>query len=244
MLGPLSAGQVCHGAGGALAGPVLLLPAWLLAVDCARTRRVVFEVAGLLWGSAPCADVRYQGVVQAGCPPPLFVGLGMAPLPAGDARCPWIPAATWCCGGCHCAARLNARSCRGLCGVPALVGAGASVVRVASVSRCWCGVATGVGGAEVDGLEDVEDVAADVARARTFVAVVAVVARDRCGGAVMVAVFREEEDKPSSRVPLAIILATAALPYVPGCGGGTCGCLARCASGRRLRRREMPLHVR
>ena len=30
--------------------------------------------------------------------------------------------------------------------MPALDGAGASVVRVASVARCWCGVATGVGG--------------------------------------------------------------------------------------------------
>ena len=46
--------------------------------------------------------------------------------------------------------------------MPALDGAGASVVRVASVARCWCAVATGVGGAEVDGLGDVENVAADV----------------------------------------------------------------------------------
>ena len=62
---------------------------------------------------------------------------------------------------------------------------------MASLARCWCGVATGVGGAEVDGLGDVEDVAADV-RARTFVALVAVVARDRGGVVVMVAVLREE----------------------------------------------------
>ena len=122
---------------------------------------------------------------------PVFVGLGMAPLPAGDARCPWIPVGVWCCGGCLCAARLDARSCRGLCGVPALDGAGAPVVRVAFVAHCWCGVATGVGGAEVDGLGDLEDVRADV-RARTFVALVAVVARDRGGGVVMVAVLREE----------------------------------------------------
>ena len=56
--------------------------------------------------------------------------------------------------------------------MPALDGAGASVVRVASVARCWCGLATGVRGAKVDGLRDVEDVAADVL-ARTFVALAA-----------------------------------------------------------------------
>ena len=89
-----------------------------------------------------------------------------------------------------------------------------------------------------------EDVAVDGARARTFVALAAVVALDRGGGPVMVAVLREEEDEPSSRVPPAIILATAALPYVPGCGGGTRGCLARFASCWRLRGRGMPLHVR
>ena len=44
-----------------------------------------------------------------------------------------------------------------------------------------------MGGAEVDGSGDVEDVAADV-RARTFVALVTVVARGRGGGMVMVAV--------------------------------------------------------
>ena len=95
--------------------------------------------------------------------------------------------AAWCCVGCLCAARLDARSCRGLCGVPALDGAGPPVVRVASVACCLCGSAAGVGGAEVDGSGDVEDVAADV-RARTFVALVAVVARDWGGGEVMVAV--------------------------------------------------------
>ena len=79
----------------------------------------------------------------------------------------------------------------GLCGVPALDGAGSPVVRVASVARCCCGVATGAGGVEVDGLGDVEDVAADV-RARTLVALVAVVARDQGGLVVMVAVLREE----------------------------------------------------
>ena len=47
---------------------------------------------------------------------------------------------------------------------------------MASAACCCCGSATGVGGAEVDGLGDVEDVAADVP-ARTFVALVAVVPR-------------------------------------------------------------------
>ena len=56
-----------------------------------------------------------------------------------------------------------------------------------SVACCWCVAATGVGGAEVDRLGDVEDVAADV-RARTFVTLVAVVALDRGGRVVMVAV--------------------------------------------------------
>ena len=109
-----------------------------------------------------------------------------------------------------------------------------AVVRVTSAARCWCGVAMAVGGAEVDGLEDAEDFAANSARARTFVALLSVLARDQGGGLVTVAVLREEEDELSSRVPLAIILVTAALPYVPGCGGGTCGCWARFASGWRL----------
>ena len=98
--------------------------------------------------------------VPGGCPSrvptaPVFVGLGTALLPAGDARCPWIPVAAWCCGGCHFAASLDARSCRGLCGVPALDGAGAAVVRVALAACCWCGVVTAASGAEVDGPEDV-----------------------------------------------------------------------------------------
>ena len=122
---------------------------------------------------------------------PVFVGLGMAPLLAGDTRCPWTPVAVWCCAGCRCAARLDARSCRGLRRVPAPNGAGSPVVRVASVAHCWCGVATGVRGAEVDGLGGVEVVAADV-RARTFVALAAVVARNRGREMVMVAVLREE----------------------------------------------------
>ena len=44
----------------------------------------------------------------------------------------------------------------------------------------------------MDGSGDVEDVAADV-RARAFVALVAVVARDRGGGLVMVAVVLRGE---------------------------------------------------
>ena len=71
--------------------------------------------------------------------------------------------------------------------MPALDGDGPPVVRVASAACCWCGSAAGVGGAELDWSGDVEDIAADV-RARTFVALVAVVARDRGRGVVMVAV--------------------------------------------------------
>ena len=106
----------------------------------------------------------------------------MSPVPCGRVVLCWLSL--------RC--RLDARSCRGLCGVPALDGAGSPVVRVASVACCWCGVATGVGGADVDGLGDVDDVAADI-RARTFVALVAVVARDRGGRVVMVAVVLRGE---------------------------------------------------
>ena len=118
----------------------------------------------------------------------VFVGLGTAPLAAGEARCPWISVVTWCCGGCCCAAHLDAGSCRGLCVAPALDGAGASVVCLAPAACCWCGVVAGAWGAEVDGAEDVKAVGPcgaptlDGARARTFVALVVVVARDRGGG--------------------------------------------------------------
>ena len=118
---------------------------------------------------------------------PVFVGLGVVSLLAGDVRCPLSPVVVWCCVGCRCAARLDACSCRGLCGVPALDGAGSPVVRVALLACCWCGAATGVGGAEVNGLDDLEDVAADF-RARTFGALVAVVARYRGELVVVVAV--------------------------------------------------------
>ena len=76
--------------------------------------------------------------------------------------------------------------------MPALDGARSPVVCVASVVCCWCGAARGVGGAEADGLGDVEDVVADI-RARTFVALVAVVARDRGGRVVMVAMVLRGE---------------------------------------------------
>ena len=88
----------------------------------------------------------------------------------------------------------------------------------------------------MDGPEEAEAVGpcgaprSDGARARTFVALVAAVARDRGRRVVMVAVLREEEEELWCRAPPAIILATAALPYVPGCGGGTCGCWARRAN--------------
>ena len=74
MLGLLTAGQVCHGEGGAPGGPVLLPHGWLPAVDRARARRVVLGVAGFLWGwgPVPCADVRCRGVVRAGCPLPPY----------------------------------------------------------------------------------------------------------------------------------------------------------------------------
>ena len=179
---------------------------------------------------------------------PVFVGLGTNPLPAGDARCPWIPVATWCCGGCPYAARLDARSCWGLCGVPALVGAGASVVRGASAACCWCGVVTDAGGAEVDGPEDVEAVipcgarTPDGARARTFMALVAVLAQDWGGGVVTVAVLREEEKERWCRAIPAIIMATAALPYVPGHGGGRCGWWASRANALGTRFAQVELH--
>ena len=102
---------------------------------------------------------------------------------------------------------------------------------------------------EVDELEDAEAVrlcgapTADGARARTFVALVAAVARDFGGRVVIVAVLQVEEEELWCWARPVIILATAALPYVPGHGGGTCGCSARLANGARLRRRGMPLHV-
>ena len=102
--------------------------------------------AGLAVG--PLAGTMCGCAVPGGCSgqvptAPAFVGLGTAPLPAGDARCPWIPVAAWCCGWCPCAACLDARSCPGLCGAPVLEGARASVVRMASAACCGCGEVTG-----------------------------------------------------------------------------------------------------
>ena len=57
-----------------------------------------------------------------------------------------------------------------------------------------------------------------------ILALVAAVARDRGGRVVEVAVFRVKVWELWCGAPLAIILATAALPYVPGRGGGTSGC--------------------
>ena len=97
MLGPLSAGQVCHAAGGAPAGPVLLLPGWLPAGDRVRTRRVAFGVAGFLWGSgsATCAGVQCQGVVRAGCPPPPY-SWGWVRLLSRQVT-PGVPGSPWPC---------------------------------------------------------------------------------------------------------------------------------------------------
>ena len=88
----------------------------------------------------------------------VFVWHGTFPLPAGDAWCFRVAVAAWCCGGCRSAARLAARSCRGLCGVPAPDGAGAPAVLVASVVCGQCGEWAVASGVEVDGLEDVETV--------------------------------------------------------------------------------------
>ena len=135
LLGPPPAGQVCHGVGGAPGGPVSPRSGWLPAGD-------------RVWSAGWCLGLRGQvhvrmcgarGFLGLGAHLPVFAGLGTAPLSAGDARCPWISVAMWCCVPCRCAARLDARSCRGLRGVPALDGAGASVVGVASAVCCWCG---------------------------------------------------------------------------------------------------------
>ena len=98
----------------------------------------------------------------------------------------------------------------------------------------------------MDGLEDVEVVGLcgapvpDGTRARTFVALVAAVVRAR-GLVVMVAVLWVEVEELSCREPPAIILATAALPYVPGCVSWTSGCWARHATGTSLQGRGIPL---
>ena len=104
-------------------------------------------------------------------------------------------------------------------------------------------------GLEVDGLEDVEVVGlcgalvSDCARARTLVALVAAVVRGQ-GWLVTVATLQVELEELWCWAPLAVIRATAALPYVPGCGGGTSGWWAQRATGTSLRGRGIPLHLR
>ena len=58
---------------------------------------------------------------------PVFVGLGVVPLPAGEPRCPLFPVVVWWCVGCRCAAHLDALSCLG-------------------VLLVWCGDGCGGGG--------------------------------------------------------------------------------------------------
>ena len=204
-------------------------------------------------GPGPCPVCRRMlpsccsGRVLAGA---VLVWLGMVPLPAGDAWGSRMAVAAWCCGWCRCAARLIAHSCRELCGVSAPDGARRSVVHLAPVVCGRGGEWTVALGVRVDGLEDLEVVGLcgapvpDGARARTFVALVAAVVRARAWVG-MVAVLRVEVEKLWCRAPLAIILATAALPYAPGCGGGTSGCWARRTTGTSLRGGGgIPLHVR
>ena len=130
-------------------------------------------------------------------------------------------------------------------------GPGTAVIRVASAACYPCGEFTDAWGLEANELEDVEAVGPcsaqtpDGARARTFLGLVAAVARDRGGRVVLVAVlWVEEEEELWWGAPQSIILATTELPYVPGRGGRTFGCWAHCANGERLPGRGMPLHVR
>ena len=100
-------------------------------------------------------------------------------------------------------------------------------------------------GVEVDGLEDVEVLGLrgapvpDGAGGRTFVALVR-----SLGRVVMVATLRVGVEELWCQASPAVIRITDALPYVPGCGAGTSGCWARCATGTSLRARGIPLHVR
>ena len=77
-LGPLPAGQVCHGAGGVPGGPMLLPLGWLPAVGRAQARRVVLGVVGSLWGSrqVPCAGVRCRRLPGLGTNRPRIRGAG------------------------------------------------------------------------------------------------------------------------------------------------------------------------
>ena len=131
--------------------------------------------------------------------------------------------------------------CRGLSGVPAPDG-----VTLVVCDRCgqW-GVLWVV---EVDWLEDVEvaglrgALVPDGAGARTLVALVAALVRGR-GWVVMVATLRVEVEQLWCRGPPAVIEATTALSYMPGCGGGTSGWRARCATGTSLMGSGIPLHA-
>ena len=100
MVGPMSAGQVCHGVGVAPVGPVPPLSGWLLAGDRVCTRRMVFGVAepGFLWGSGPgpCAGVRCQGAARVGCPLPPY-SWGWARLCSRQVT-PGAPGSLWPCG--------------------------------------------------------------------------------------------------------------------------------------------------
>ena len=102
---------------------------------------------------------------------------------------------------------------------------------------------------EVDGLEDMEAVGLggepvpDGVGAYTLVASVAAVVRGQ-GWVLMVATVRLEVEELSSRAPPAVMLTTAALPYVPGCGAWTSGWWARRATGTSLRGAGIPLHIK
>ena len=112
-----------------------------------------------------------------------------------------------------------------------------------------CGEWAVAWGMEVDGLEDVEVfglcgvLVPDGAGARTLVVLVAAVVRGR-GWVVMVATLRVRVEELWCRAPPALIRATAAFPYVSGCGSGRSGWWARRATGTSLRGRGIPLHVR
>ena len=210
------------------------------------TRRVVFGVVdpGRRQGPRPgpvCGRMVLRSCSGRALAVAIFMRLGIFPLLAGDAWCSRIAEAAWCCSWCRSAARLDARSCRALCGVPAPDGRRLPVVLLALVVCSRSGEWTVARGVEVDGLEDVEVVGtrggpvADGARAPTFVALVAAVVRDG-GWVVMVPVLRVGVEELWCR-------ATAALPYVPGCGTGTSGWSARRATGKSLRGRGIPLQI-
>ena len=179
---------------GRRSGWACVAAAWLAAGWRPRA-----DVSGGVWGCGAGSPVGPRPGLVCGCTVPrgcsgrvpaaaVFLGLGTVPLPARDARCSRIAVAAWCCGWCRCAARLDARSCPGLCGMPAPDGAGTPVVSGASVACGRCGELTVAWEVEVDGPEAAEAVGLcgaptpDGARARTFVAWVAAVPRDRGGG--------------------------------------------------------------